>query len=410
MDPRLQQAIEHDDVDELHRFIVEEPKLLDRACKGPFPNTPLHIAAAAGKTQVAIEMAILKPSFARILNPEGYSPMHLALQHEHYQTARALMKFDPKLIRVRGRRGITPLHYLTEKEGDNELELLAEFLTACKSSIEDLTSQCETAVHVAVKNHNLKAFKVLFGWLKRVYLTKILDWKDQDGNTVLHIAISEKQPEIIKLLIGYTSIDAKNFQDKTALEIFLVNPSGDQSVAKRLRWEGRRAKYFAPTLSLSQFFGSDLDRFEKLACSFGIRYESARNIIFLMSVLMVIFGFQYGLTLLEGYWQNSSLNPTANSTVVATNSSGTATGKPHHAGNLIPEGWLLYTFVALIILAIFALLKKILAFIMTLLPYARKDYCVLAYGILAFSKTFPTFPEPIEIGGVPLWNITSTRK
>ncbi|KAK3433602.1 hypothetical protein EUGRSUZ_L00144 [Eucalyptus grandis] len=167
-----------------------------------------------------MELATLSPPFARMLNPEGYSPMHLALQHGQYQTVRALMNFDPELIQVYGRGRITPLHYVAEKEGDEELELLAEFLCACKSSIEDLTSRCETAVHIAVKNHNLKAFKVLFGWLKRVYLTEILNWKDEDGNTVMHIAVSgEPQKEIILALHESVDLDVKNLQGKTAREI-----------------------------------------------------------------------------------------------------------------------------------------------------------------------------------------------
>ncbi|KAF8031645.1 hypothetical protein BT93_D0760 [Corymbia citriodora subsp. variegata] len=127
---RLQQAIANDDVNELHKLIREEQQLLDRLSKDPFPNTPLHLAAAAGKTQVAMEIAILKPSFARKLNSDGHSPMHLALQHEHYKIVRALMNRDPKLIRVQGQCGITPLHYVAEKEGDDELELLAEFVTS----------------------------------------------------------------------------------------------------------------------------------------------------------------------------------------------------------------------------------------------------------------------------------------
>ncbi|KAF8029141.1 hypothetical protein BT93_E1730 [Corymbia citriodora subsp. variegata] len=195
----LQEAIAADNVNELYSLIEGDKNLLDHGFEGPFPNTPLHYAAGQGKTKVATEIAILKPSFARILNQGGHSPMHLALQNKHYHTTRALMTLDPKLIRVQGQGGITPLHFVAGEKGDDEqekvelLELLAEFLSACKSSIEDLTSQCETAIHVAITKGNTEAFKVLFGWLKRVYLTEILDWKDQDGNNVLHIAASREQ-------------------------------------------------------------------------------------------------------------------------------------------------------------------------------------------------------------------------
>ncbi|KAF8038713.1 hypothetical protein BT93_B1302 [Corymbia citriodora subsp. variegata] len=174
----LQEAIVADDVNELYSLIEQDANLLNHSSKGPFPNTPLHDAANMGKTKVAMEIATLKPSFARKLNQGGQSPMHLALQKKHYHITRSLMTLNPKLIRVRGRGGITPLHFVAGEIGDNEqenvelLELLAEFLSTCKTSIEDLTYQCETAVHVAIRTGNTEAFKVLFEWLKRVHLTE----------------------------------------------------------------------------------------------------------------------------------------------------------------------------------------------------------------------------------------------
>ncbi|KAK3433585.1 hypothetical protein EUGRSUZ_L00111 [Eucalyptus grandis] len=198
----LQEAIAADNVDELYSLIKGNENLLDHGHEGPFPNTPLHNAANKGRIKVAMEIAILKPLLARKLNQEGFKPMHLALHQKHYHIARALMSLNLKLIRVRGRGRITPLHFVAGKRGKSEkenmdlLELLVEFLSACKSSIEDLTSQCKTAVHVAVRTGNIGAFKVLLGWLKRARLTQILNWKDQDGNTVLHIAAFERKSKV----------------------------------------------------------------------------------------------------------------------------------------------------------------------------------------------------------------------
>ncbi|KAF8041060.1 hypothetical protein BT93_B3089 [Corymbia citriodora subsp. variegata] len=313
MDPRLQLAIENDDVDEQHRLIVEERKFLDRASKDPFPNTPLHVATASRKTQVAMELAILKPW--------------------------VMMTLDNKLIRIRGQCKITPLHYVAGKEGDIELELLAKFLSACKSSIEDLTNRCETVVHVAIKNHNLKAFKFLFGCFKRVHLTQTLEWKDQDGNTVLHITASEGQSE---LLIGYTTIKAKNFQGKTALEIFQMNPSGNQDLVNRLHHLGHQA--VTPTLSLSQFFSKELIVFEKL-----------------LSSLIAAATYQAALTLPGGNWQDDSTNPPDNSTSVTANSSSIALGKPHQAGDAILSGLDLSVYAMCNSLAFFASIAMIWA-------------------------------------------------
>ncbi|PKI18308.1 hypothetical protein CRG98_049418, partial [Punica granatum] len=98
------------------------------------------------RAEFAVEVAILKPSFARKLNPEGLTPMHLALLHREWKIVRALMRLDPELIRVKGKGGRTPLHVAAEIAPP---QLLAELLYVCPSSIEDVTAKWETAVHIA---------------------------------------------------------------------------------------------------------------------------------------------------------------------------------------------------------------------------------------------------------------------
>ena len=124
----------------------------------PFVDTPLHIAASVGHIPFALEMMGLKPSFARKLNPEGYSLIHLALQNGHTKLVRQLLQVDGDLVSVKGRERITPLHYVTAT-GD-QLDLLAKFLLLCPSSIEDVTFRNESALHIALKCDNLEAFRV----------------------------------------------------------------------------------------------------------------------------------------------------------------------------------------------------------------------------------------------------------
>ncbi|XP_030533290.2 alpha-latrotoxin-Lh1a-like [Rhodamnia argentea] len=334
-----QQAIAADNVDELYDLLKQagNRNLLDCAPDDPFPNTPLHNAAERGKTEVVMEIAILKPSFTRMLNRGGDSPMHLALKSKHYHTVRAPMILDPELIRVRGRGGITPLHFVAKEKGADEQEnvelvkLLAEFLCSCKSSIEDLTSRYETAVHVAVENRNLKAFEVLFGWLKRVNLTEILNWKDQEGDTVYDIAsCPESQPEIIKLLKG---------NKKEAGKIKLL-------IAKMIRGAACVANCCLK-ISISQFLSMELTTFERWKNRFNLEDESARTIITGIATLIATATYQAALSPPGGYWGASSSNPPANSTVATANSSGIAVEKPHQAGKIILSGEDLYWFAGL---------------------------------------------------------------
>ncbi|KAF8031644.1 hypothetical protein BT93_D0759 [Corymbia citriodora subsp. variegata] len=339
---RLHQAIEHDDVDELHNLIEEEPQLLDRVSKYPFPHTPLHHAAAKGKTLVAMEIAILKSSFARKLNSKADSPMHLALQSKHYQTVRALMTRDLKLIRVPGRCGITPSHYIATKEGEDEAKLLAEFLCTCKSSIEDLMSKCETAAHVAVKNHNVKALKVLVGWLKRVNLTEILNWKDQD----------------------------------------------DDAAVRR---------------PLSRFLSRKLTLFEWLTIWFGLRDESDRDIILLVCILVTAATYQAVLTPPGGYWQDNSSNPPAHSTIVTANSSRIAVEESHEAGNIILSGSSLYQFTALNSLIF---LSSVCAICITAIPQLPRTLGVyllmLTLGLSFFATTTIELPKSADAEAISM--------
>ncbi|XP_039167231.1 ankyrin repeat-containing protein BDA1-like [Eucalyptus grandis] len=387
----LQEAIAADDINQLYRLIEGDIYLLDQGSEGPFPNTPLHDAADQGKTKVAMEIATLKPSYAEKLNHGGYSPMHLALQNKHYHLVRALMTLDPELIRVRGRGGITPLHFVAGKIGDDEqenkelLDLLAEFLFACESSIKDLTNQCETAVHIAVRIGNTEAFKVLFGWLKRVHLMRILDCKDQYGDTVLHIATSEKQPEIIKLLIGYMTVNVKNFQGNTALEIFQANPSGDPDVVERFHQIGHQERRFTTIISLSTFYSTELTLLEKYRNWIGRRDNSSREAVLIVSTLVAAATYQAALAPPKGYWQDSSPDPQANSTIVTANSSSIALGKPHQAGDLILSGDELSCYTIMNSMAFFASIAVIGACALTLKDRRLASAAVLPIVFLCFS-------------------------
>ncbi|KAK3433649.1 hypothetical protein EUGRSUZ_D00951 [Eucalyptus grandis] len=311
----LQEAIAADDVDELYSLIKGNENLLDHGHKGPFPNTPLHNAANKGRIKVAMEIAILKPLFARKLNQEGFNPMHLALHQKHY--------------------------------------------------------------HI-----------VLLGWLKRARLTQILNWKDQDGNTILHIAAFERQSEIIDLLLGYMDVNEKNFQGHTALEIFELNPSGSPDIANRFRSAGRPKR-----LSVS----------EKCANLCRIPDESARNAILVVSTLIAAATYQAALSPPGGYWQDSSSNPPANSTAIAANSSSIALEKPHQAGEIILSGSKLFLYETCNSLAFFTSILTIWVTTFTVeanpMFFSALPFLCGAFGMSSLIQ----IPKNNEAAGYPLF-------
>lgn len=199
----MEQLSRHASQDEqiayLYSLIREDPDFLQFFDRKQFSDTPLHSAAGQGRTWLALEIQMLMPSFGRKLNPDGFSPVDLALRQGHCETAMAMIKLNPDLVRVHGREGITLLHWATEMAVD--VDILAGFLLSCPDSINELTNRGESAVHMAVKNGNVAAFVVLLGWLKRKGRKDVLGWRDWEGNTVLHLATSTNQSQVLSLSI-----------------------------------------------------------------------------------------------------------------------------------------------------------------------------------------------------------------
>ncbi|XP_021298706.1 ankyrin repeat-containing protein BDA1-like [Herrania umbratica] len=228
MGDRLTAASKAGDVTALYELIEEDADFLRRVEEIMFVHTPLHIAASDGQTCFAMEMINLMPSFSRKLNKSGFSPMHLALLNGHSKLLLLFLRADCDLVRVKGRGGMTSLHYACTKHGNDDV--LANFLVACPKSIEDLTAQGETALHIAVKSNNLGALEVLVRWLRRVchveafnWEINIPNWKDENGHTILDIAVSNNMQleasSLLYVLKLLAEINAKTSDSLTVSDI-----------------------------------------------------------------------------------------------------------------------------------------------------------------------------------------------
>ncbi|KAL5810786.1 hypothetical protein ACOSQ4_027354 [Xanthoceras sorbifolium] len=99
-----------------------------------------------------------------------------------------------------------------------------------QESVEELTSQKQTVFHLAAENYHPDAFAILLEGAKKLSKEHLLDGEDCHGNTVLHIAVPNKQLRIVKMCLpdlssttghGFTIwVNAKNMKGETALDLY----------------------------------------------------------------------------------------------------------------------------------------------------------------------------------------------
>ncbi|XP_030931038.1 ankyrin repeat-containing protein BDA1-like [Quercus lobata] len=227
-----------------------------------------------------------------------------------------LLQVDGDLVRIKGREGITPLHYAVVV--DDQLDLLAEFLSICPDSIEDVTTRNETVLHIALKYNKLEAFKFLVEWIRQkrsknsiFWERKILNWKNEEGNIVLHIAISKNQPKAVRLLLkSGVDINAKNLKGYTAGDILVEQTQAENNNEIRVilqRAGALLANSSPPDYNYSRYLRSIVSSLEESLIrrcrKWRILSEDKRNALLVVTTLLITVTYEEVLNPPGGIWQ-----------------------------------------------------------------------------------------------------------
>ncbi|XWS69923.1 hypothetical protein CRYUN_Cryun03dG0004900 [Craigia yunnanensis] len=83
--------------------------------------------------------------------------------------------------------------------------VVAALVFAGPESVREVTDRGEISLHLTVKSENgCKILRDLFEGFKD---KEMLNWKNEEGNTVLHLAAVRKQNEVIKFLLEQPELD-----------------------------------------------------------------------------------------------------------------------------------------------------------------------------------------------------------
>ncbi|GAB4842599.1 hypothetical protein Ancab_012575 [Ancistrocladus abbreviatus] len=223
----LHEAAIAGDVHTLNALIQKDPLILDRITYLTFSDqTPLHIAAVIGHSDFAASILTHSPGLASESDSLGRTPLHAAAIEGRVGVARELLRVNSDACLVRDKEGNIPLH-LAVMEG--RIEVASELARTRPESAQvglGFDGCGGSVLHLCVKFNCLEALKVL---IEAVNDENFLNLKDEDGNTILHLAVMFKRFEITEYLLSVSGVvsNALNGNDFTALDLMENSPTRD---------------------------------------------------------------------------------------------------------------------------------------------------------------------------------------
>ncbi|KAA8544507.1 hypothetical protein F0562_022453 [Nyssa sinensis] len=286
MDPRLSEAATKGDVEALDGLLKEDPLILERVALAPYAETPLHIVALAGKTDFAKLLINRMPAFARELNHDGFSPLHIASAIGHIEIVTELLALGPNLCLLKDKGGRTPLHWAVIK---GRIDVVEKLLSKCPQAIKEVTAMGETPLHLAVKNSQFEALRVLVKNLDDNN-GEIINAKDNEGNSILQLAMATKQLQVLDLIRNESNLDKEDIVEVLSGD----NTEGRAEIMPQTNL-GTRITNQKPSLQQSQ---STQDKSETI-------WSEVEDMVLVVASLIATVTYQAGLAPPQTIWKEN---------------------------------------------------------------------------------------------------------
>ncbi|KAL0862207.1 hypothetical protein Bca101_041325 [Brassica carinata] len=231
MDHRLFDAARSGDITTLQLLLQEDPLLLERFSMSSLEN-PLHVSAFSGQAAFTAEILRHKQDLALELNQLGFSPLHIASALGKIEVVRALLSVGQKhvLCRLKDKDGSIPIHCAVQR---GRIEVVKELVSAFPESIKEVNASLETPLHVAVKNSQVEATKLLLEEIKKRDMSdRIVNMENREGNTIVEMLIGDDA-----ILSGSVDVNRQNrnwLTPKDILDVVIETEGGSVSEMYRV--------------------------------------------------------------------------------------------------------------------------------------------------------------------------------
>ncbi|KAK3436032.1 hypothetical protein EUGRSUZ_C00683 [Eucalyptus grandis] len=225
MDSELYEAAVEGNVRSLVELLRKDKLLLDRIMTGNHNETPLHIATMLGHLDFVEEILARKTELAREQESQSLTPLHLAAAKGYLHIVESLVRVNPEICFVRDKYKRNPLHVAAMKGHVDVLECLVR---ATPKATHSVVENGQMILHLCVKHNKLEALKLLIDILGD---DQFVNSRDEDGNTILHLAAVDGQTETIIFLTN-KGVDPNitNYKGFTALGLLAQGQSMERAL------------------------------------------------------------------------------------------------------------------------------------------------------------------------------------
>ncbi|KAJ4846584.1 hypothetical protein Tsubulata_045741 [Turnera subulata] len=391
---KLYEAAIDGDVTSLLRVLEEDKLILDRYVASCFAETPLHISALLGHVDFTGEILTRKPQFSKELDLHGSTPLHLAAANGHLEVVKTLLLVNADICLAHDRDGRNPFHIAVIK---GHIEILKELVQAKPEAVQLRGRRGETILHFCVKHFQSEALEFLVNSINQEGFVNV---KDDDGFTILHLAVAQRDIEMINFLITKTKMDINSLNSKsfTALDIALAEGVGTTPRPKEIQGQLLEVGALSPGMHEPETFeAKNLRSSEKDSSTTSSPKDSKehheskndegikrkRDALMVVASLIATMAFQSGSNPPSGFWQDDSDTHEAGRSILATKHP--TSYRFFVAYNTI--SFLASLCVILLLISGLPLERRISVWILTVIMWIAMIFMGLTYSVSVFSMS-----------------------